>query len=177
MISLLTLNTLMDYSLLEAHTAEHNHEIPIGAAAFIENINVFKNKTVCSAQNMWAKYHYSIIDNKKNTIITTHNHVQRHKNPLLHAEIILLQFLCHHMQTPFLDHVWIVSTLEPCALCAAALVRHRVAGVVFGAYNTQDGGVVHQKFPQHIPIIGGIQETQCQHILDNFFSKQRVKLE
>jgi tRNA(adenine34) deaminase len=110
------------------------------------------------------------------SLVTTHNHVQRGRNPLLHAEIILLQLLCHHMKSPFLEHVWIFSTLEPCALCAAALIRHRVAGVVFGAYNPQEGGVVHQKFPKHISVIGGVRELECQNLLDNFFLRQRSKI-
>ena len=71
-------------------------------------------------------------------------------------------------------------TLEPCALCASAIVFARLRKVVFGAYDPKGGGVEHgprifdQPTIHHAPeVIGGVMETECAAILQVFFAKRR----
>jgi cytosine deaminase len=74
----------------------------------------------------------------------------------------------------------VVVTLEPCAMCAAAMVHFRPRRVVFGAYDPKGGGIEHgarifaAPFCLHVPeIIGGVRETEAADLLKQFFQALR----
>ena len=84
------------------------------------------------------------------------------------------------MGTPRLVGCDLVVTLEPCAMCAGALVHFRVRRVVFGAYDPKGGGVEHgpRLFDApgclHRPdVVGGVRETECAALLRGFFRARR----
>jgi tRNA(adenine34) deaminase len=81
-----------------------------------------------------------------------------------------------------LDDCTLYATLEPCAMCAGALVQCRVKRLVFGVRDWQQGGalsnfgIVH--FPKHVhqvEVIEGVLEQECKEILTEFFDQLRAK--
>jgi tRNA(Arg) A34 adenosine deaminase TadA len=107
-----------------------------------------------------------------------HNEVERQKNPLAHAELLVLMRALQERGTRYLDDCALAVTLEPCAMCAQAIAHARVGTVVFGAYDPKSGGAVNGArvwdFSHHKPeVIGGLREAECAALLKDFFAAQR----
>lgn len=101
-------------------------------------------------------------------------------DPTAHAEIVALRRAGEALSTSRLDGCILWVTLEPCAMCAAAIGLARVEAVRFGAEDPKGGGVVHgprifsQPTCHHRPdILGGIGETESAALLRSFFSERR----
>jgi tRNA(Arg) A34 adenosine deaminase TadA len=106
------------------------------------------------------------------------NEMRKNSDPTAHAEIIVLRTACGLLKTCYLDECDIYVTLEPCAMCAQAISLARIRKLYFGAYDIKCGGVIHGgrvfDHSNHVPeVIGGVFETQCAEILQNFFLKRR----
>ena len=108
------------------------------------------------------------------------NRTEELADPTAHAEIMVLRMGAALLRSPRLIDCDLYVTLEPCAMCAAAISFARVRKVVFGAYDPKGGGVEHgSRFYQqptchHAPeVIGGIEETQCAKLLRTFFELRR----
>ncbi len=76
----------------------------------------------------------------------------------------------------------LVVTLEPCAMCAGALVAARIARVVFGAWDLKAGAcgsvwdiVRDRRAPHRIDVVGGIREPECARLLNDFFAARRLR--
>jgi tRNA(adenine34) deaminase len=97
-------------------------------------------------------------------------------DPTAHAEILALQMASAALGAWRLDGCTLVVTLEPCTMCAGALVLARVSAVVFGAWEPKTGAVGslydvlrdprHNSTPEVYP---GVLENECAHILRAFF--------
>ena len=97
-----------------------------------------------------------------------------------HAELQAMRAAAQALGSPRLPGCTLVVTLEPCAMCAAAMVHFRVARLVFGAYDPKGGGVEHgaQVFSApgclHRPtIVGGVREAEAGAMLRAFFATKR----
>ncbi len=97
-----------------------------------------------------------------------------------HAELLALRAAGRALGTPRLTACDLFVTLEPCAMCAAAIGLFRVRRLVFGAYDTKGGGVEHgprifaAATCQHRPdVIGGVRETEAAELLRAFFRARR----
>jgi cytosine deaminase len=97
-----------------------------------------------------------------------------------HAELLAMRAAARRLGTPRLAGCTVVVTLEPCAMCAAAMVHFRIARLVFGAYDPKGGGVDHgvRIFAQpgclHRPaVIGGVREAAAAAALQAFFAARR----
>ena len=108
------------------------------------------------------------------------NRVEATNDASAHAELLALRAAAARLGTPRLPGCTLVVTLEPCPMCAAALVHFRIAHLVFGAYNPKGGGVEHgprilaHPACLHRPgIVGGIQEQACGDLLRAFFTTLR----
>lgn len=106
------------------------------------------------------------------------NTVEAHGNPLAHAELRALQQAIAGGRRYFEDCTLAV-TLEPCAMCMAALCHARVGKVLFGAYDVKSGGTVHgARVPQHMhfkpEVLGGIEEDAAKALLQAFFKELRM---
>lgn len=108
------------------------------------------------------------------------NRTEELADPTAHAEIMVLRMGAALLRSPRLIDCDLYVTLEPCAMCAAAISFARVRKVVFGAYDPKGGGVEHgsrfyqQSTCHHAPeVIGGIEETQCAKLLRTFFEQRR----
>jgi tRNA(Arg) A34 adenosine deaminase TadA len=112
-------------------------------------------------------------------VATARNQVEADKNPLAHAEMLVLQQALVGHPEKFLEDHTLAVTLEPCAMCMAALIHARVGTVVFGAYDVKSGGTVNgARVPAHShfkpQILGGIEEQTCRELLQDFFKNLRM---
>ena len=101
-------------------------------------------------------------------------------DPTAHAEIQAIRAAAARLGTSRLDQCTLWVTLEPCAMCAAAMSLARIAALRFGAEDPKGGGVVHgprifaQPTCHHRPdVLGGIGETEAAALLRTFFAERR----
>ncbi len=101
-------------------------------------------------------------------------------DPTAHAEMVAIRAAAGKLGTPRLDDCTLWVTLEPCAMCAAAIAIARIAALRFAAEDAKGGGVVHgprifaQPTCHHRPdVIGGIGEVEAAAQLRDFFAARR----
>ncbi len=109
-----------------------------------------------------------------------YNKRQRTQDATLHAEIIAIKKACKKLKTFRLNDCILYVTLEPCVMCAGAIINARIGKVVFGAYDKKYGccGSLYNLLSEgkfnHTPSVqGGMMEQQCSEILTNFFEGKR----
>lgn len=105
--------------------------------------------------------------------------IGRH-DPTAHAEVMALRDAAEKIGNYRLPGCTLYVTLEPCAMCAGAIMHARVARVVFGARDPKTGvsGSVINLFAEsrlnhHTSIVGGVLESECSELLSSFFSARR----
>lgn len=118
----------------------------------------------------------AIIVQGQSLVAASGNRMYQDKNPLAHAEVIVLQNAIRILGTCYLENCDLYVTLEPCTMCAGAISLARVRRLYFGAYDPKGGGVEHgaKVFKcstcHHRPeVFGGMQENSCRLLLQNFF--------
>jgi tRNA(adenine34) deaminase len=101
-------------------------------------------------------------------------------DPTAHAEVTAIRAAAAKLGTPRLDGCTLWVTLEPCAMCAAAVSLARMTALRFGAEDPKGGGVVHgarifaQPTCHHRPdVLGGIGEAESAELLRGFFAERR----
>ena len=113
-------------------------------------------------------------------LVRAGNRVETDKDPTAHAEMLAIRAAAEMLNTPRLRNCDLYVTLEPCAMCTAAISFARIRRLYFGAYDPKGGGVENgaQFFGQstchHTPeVFGGIAETECSALLKDFFRDLR----
>lgn len=108
------------------------------------------------------------------------NHREKTHKISGHAEIIAMEEASQYLQSWRLINCTIYTTLEPCLMCAGALIQSRIERIVYGAKEEKTGAISSQiqiqKLPsiQHLPIVqGGVLELACQQQLRQYFEKKR----
>ena len=108
------------------------------------------------------------------------NQIRELNDPTAHAEILAIRTAANHRGEPRLPDCDLYVTLEPCAMCAAAISFARFRKLIFGAYDPKGGGVEHgprifsQPTTHHVPeIIGGLLEIESGALLKKFFENLR----
>ncbi len=151
----MNINFYMDKALDEANKALLLDEVPIGAV---------------------------LVNNQSNKIITSaHNMVNLMKNSMAHAEILIINQASKILKNKFLKDTSLFITLEPCAMCAAAISEAHITTVYFGAYDEKKGSLdsimkIYNNKNFFIPdVYGGINEIKCSLLLRNFFIEKRTK--
>ena len=101
-------------------------------------------------------------------------------DPSAHAEILALRAAGSHLQNYRLDNTVLYVTLEPCLMCAAAIVHARVRRVVFGAFDPKAGaagGMIDaftlKGLNHRVDVFGGVLEQECAALLSGFFAATR----
>lgn len=144
---------MMRYALSLADKAEALGEIPVGAVLVDEEGNI-----VAEGWNL------SIIQH----------------DPTAHAEIVALRQAGQAQQNYRLLNTTLYVTLEPCTMCAGAILHSRVKRLVFGAYDLKTGAVGSRfhffndyKMNHSLEITGGVLQEECSQKLSAFFQKRR----
>ena len=109
-----------------------------------------------------------------------YNLVEKKQDPTAHAEILAIKKACKKLKSWRLDGAEIYVTMEPCAMCAGAIVNARISKVYFGAYENKSGGAV-SKFSiltdsglnHKTEFEGGIMQENCANIIKKYFKAKR----
>jgi len=124
----------------------------------------------------------AVVVHKGKIIARGHNQVERLKDPTAHAEMLALTSAANFLQAKWLSYASVYVTIEPCSMCAGALVLARVKDIYFGAKDPKTGAcgsvvnIAHNKKLNHkIEIHGGVLKEECGFLLSEFFKKKRKK--
>lgn len=143
----------MQQAIKRAKKAASHGEVPIGA------VIVKDGKIISSGYNLREK---------KN-------------NSLLHAEIVAINRACLKLGVWRLEDCTLYVTLEPCPMCAGAVINSRIKRVVFGGYDSKAGvygsvfNITDYAFNHKYEVTGGILEKECTTLLSDFFSQLRIQ--
>jgi tRNA(adenine34) deaminase len=123
----------------------------------------------------------AVILNKVGEIISFgNNQKELLKDPLGHAEIVVIKAAARSMGSWRLDECTLVVTLEPCVMCAGAIMASRIPRVVFGTWDEKAGAagsvwdLLRDPRSLHkVEVITGVLEAECGEVLTQFFSDKR----
>ncbi len=146
-------NSFMEQALAVARAAAQKDEVPVGAV---------------------------LVNAEGQVMATSGNRVEMDNDPTAHAEMVVIRQAAALIGAPRLDDLDLYVTLEPCAMCAAAISHARLRRVYYGAYDPKGGAVDHgprffqQPTCHHAPeVYGGMMEADCRTLLQDFFQKKR----
>ncbi len=113
-------------------------------------------------------------------IARAHNKRETKKNALYHAEILAIDKACRKLGGWRLFECDMYVTLEPCLMCAGAIVQARIRNLYFGAYDPKGGGVGSlidipslEGVTQRVNTVGGVLEEECSSLMKDFFRNLR----
>lgn len=123
----------------------------------------------------------AIVVNEAGEILGTGQNLREQSNdPTAHAEIIAIRQAAEKIGSWRLDDLTLVVTLEPCAMCAGAILQSRIKRLVFGAWDEKAGAVGSvmdvirdPRALSKVEVISGIMENECSELLSNFFNSKR----
>jgi tRNA(adenine34) deaminase len=137
----------------QAKIAEENGDVPIGA------VIVYKNQIIAKAYNQREQL----------------------QDPTAHAEIIALTQAAAYLENWHLNGCTMYVTLEPCPMCAGALVLARIDRLVYGCDDPKTGAckslyniVQDERLNHRLEVTSGVLEEQCREQLQNFFEQKRA---
>jgi tRNA(Arg) A34 adenosine deaminase TadA len=141
-------------AIAEANTAEANGEVPVGAVV------VFENKIIGRGQNR----------------------VLRDNDPTAHAEIVALRAAGRTLNNYRLNHCTLYVTLEPCAMCAGAILHARIRRLVYAAPDPKAGAcgsvlsvMNHPQLNHKVEVTPNLLAEECSTLLTTFFRKRRLE--
>ena len=147
-----TFDAAMEIALEEARAAEGHGDVPIGAAIFREG----------------------------ELLSRAGNERELRRDPTAHAEILAIQAAAEALGGWRLPKTTLFVTLEPCAMCAGAIVLARIPRVVYGTPDPKAGAagsvldVLREPALNHRPeVVEGVREGECAALLRNFFASRR----
>ena len=145
-------NYFMRQAFLLAETAFEKGEIPVGAVV------VFENRVIGRG----------------------YNQTESLNDPTAHAEMIAISSACATLENKYLTDCTLYVTLEPCPMCAGAIVWSKLKTLVFGAMDEKAGScgslfniANHKQLNHQAEIIQGVMEHDCSYLLKEFFRKKR----
>ncbi len=148
---------LMHLALAEAHAAEAAGEVPVGAVVISPD-----GHTILGRGN---------------------NQVLRTSDPTAHAEIVALRGAGLTLGNYRLTGCTLVCTLEPCAMCAGAILHARIARLIYAAPDPKAGAcgsvlsvLNHPQLNHRVEVTAGILAEECSALLSNFFRTRRLQL-
>jgi len=121
-----------------------------------------------------------VLDPQGEVLASAHNEREAHADPTAHAEVVAIRAAAASLRTWRLDGCTLVVTLEPCPMCAGAVVLARIGHVVFGAYDDKAGAagslwdVLRDRRLNHRPqVTGGVLAAETGALLREFFGDHR----
>jgi tRNA(adenine34) deaminase len=147
----------MQLALTEARAALASADVPVGAV---------------------------ILDAAGHVIGRGRNERELHQDPTLHAEVVAIREAAAHSGDWHLTGCTLVVTLEPCVMCAGAILAARVPTVVFGAWDEKAGaaGSIYdilrdRRLNHRVEVFAGVNDTECGQILSDFFDNPARRAE
>lgn len=146
----------MDLAIAEAKKAETRREVPIGCV---------------------------IVDNTTGEVIGRgSNEREETQNAIKHAEIIAIEEACKKIGSWRLEHTSLFVTLEPCPMCAGAIINSRIEEVIFGASDPKAGSVgsinnllAETRYNHQPTVLANVKADETAALLQNFFREIRRK--
>lgn len=124
----------------------------------------------------------AVIVQNDEVIASAYNLRETEQRSVAHAELLAIDEACKKLRTWRLEDATLYVTLEPCPMCAGAIVLSRVKRVVFGAYDPKGGcaGTLlnlleFEKFNHQAAVVGGMLEEECGSLLTTFFRELRQR--
>jgi len=116
-----------------------------------------------------------VIKKDGKVIALAHNRREADDDVTAHAELLAIKKAQKVLNTSRLKDCELYVTLEPCPMCAWAIVESGISAVYFGSYNSEYGALLSNplKLPKSLKIYGGIKEEECDKILEEFFKEIR----
>lgn len=115
-------------------------------------------------------------------VSTAYNLREKDQRSIAHAEILAIDQACKALGTWRLEDATLYVTLEPCAMCAGAIVLSRVKRVVYGAKDPKGGCagslmnlLDEKRFNHQVELATGVEEDICSSLLSNFFKELRTQ--
>lgn len=149
-------SSLMGFAIDEARLAAQSGEIPVGAV---------------------------IIDNHGEIVARGHNACRSESgesDPTAHAELVAIRHAAAETERGTLEGCTLVVTLEPCIMCAGAILAARIPTVVFGAWDDKAGAagsvfdvLRDRRLPHRCDVIAGVRRDECETLLRDFFESRR----
>lgn len=146
-------NKFLEEAVILAKEAENCGEVPVGAVIVKDGVIIGKG----------------------------FNKTEKNGDPTAHAEILAIKEAAKSLGSWRLEDCDIYVTLEPCPMCAGAIINSRIKRVFFGAYDLKGGAASNESVTNlfnlpfnHTPeTYGGLCEQKCAKLLSDFFKKQR----
>jgi tRNA(adenine34) deaminase len=142
----------MRLALEEAKAAAQEGEVPVGAVI------------VCKGE----------------IIGQDHNRIVQNNDPTAHAELLVIRQATQALNVRWLSDCTLYVTLEPCAMCAGAMVLARFSSLVFGAFDAKTGAcgslrnvVADPRLNHQMDVTGGVLDAECGSLLKRFFAALR----
>ncbi len=144
----------MAMAIREAMIAESKEEIPIGAVVVLDGKVIGRGH------------------NQNKTLI----------DPTAHAEMIAITAACNKIQLRYLESATLYVTIEPCSMCAGAIVLARLPRLVFGARDPKAGAcgsvfnlVQDPRLNHQVEVVGEVKDFECAALITEFFESIREK--
>ncbi len=109
-----------------------------------------------------------------------HNQMERLQDPTAHAEMIAITAAAAHLQSRRLENCTLYATLEPCPMCAGAIVLARIPTLVFGAYDPKAGACgtlftipEDPRLNHRVHVVPGVCDSESESLLRSFFGRIR----
>jgi tRNA(adenine34) deaminase len=148
--------TAMRLAIGEAQIAAQAGDVPVGAVIVVDGIVVARG----------------------------HNEREKQNDPTAHAELIAIREAARKLDSWRMESATVFVTLEPCPMCAGALVAARVGGLVFGATDPKAGACgslynlcADPRLNHELPVTPGILAEECAALLSEFFASLRATTE
>ena len=145
---------------------------------FVVLMEMLLNELENTSENVDVPVAAIVLDQDLNILSKGFNRRVELNDPVAHAEMEAIKNAGQKMQNWRLDNCTLISTLEPCQMCAGAIVQSRIKRVVFGATEPKSGSIstLNNSFRElnpNIEIIGGVLEKQSGEILRKWFATRR----
>jgi tRNA(adenine34) deaminase len=145
----------MEQALQQAALAPQAGEVPIGA----------------------------VLVHNHQVIAAGHNYRELLQDPTAHAEMVVIRKAAEQLRTWRLTKTTLYVTLEPCPMCAGAIVQSRIARLVFGAWDPKAGACgsifdipAERRLNHRVQVMGGLLEQESRELLQTFFRAKRGAL-
>ncbi|MAT18403.1 MAG: tRNA-specific adenosine deaminase [Leifsonia sp.] len=149
----MTDDEVMELALAEARAALATGDVPVGAV---------------------------MLDGQGRVLATGRNERELYQDPTAHAEVVAIRRAAEAIGDWHLDDTTLVVTLEPCVLCAGAILAARIPRLIFGAWDEKAGAVGSQhdlvrdrRLPHRVEVTTGVRGVEAAELLREFFEQRR----